>query len=292
MRLENLRDLCDYLGADYTEPGERCPNGWRPDGGWEPGAKPGYHPATPVEATALSARSLARRVYKDTSAGCPIDWTPPGVRQEADGGTDPVGITIDLIVRDGNIVVSRYEDWDLGHLHPCGDPVCLAPSLIEYLSLVAVGKDCSEGFWKLDLPLEDFDSLSDMDGKGHCWSQTVTRLEGGTVRVKVSHPGLPSYTQKHHAGTFTVYPYCEGSDGLDCHEGYAVTLPCDSERVGAALEAAETDSQAEWDATHGCEQCWDGQTVCDEWGNEAGPEDYGMRPVDPECKSCQGGIVI
>ena len=171
MQLENLRDLCNYLGADYSEPGSPCPNGWRPEGGWDPNVKPGYHPATPVEAIALSSRSLARRIYKDTSAGCPVRWDA--------------------------------EDQ-----------------------------------------------------------------------------------------TLTVYPYCEGSDGLDCHEGYAVTLPCDSERIGAALEAAETDSQAEWDATHGCEQCWDGENVCDDWGNEAGPEDYGMRPVDPACKSCQGGIVI
>ena len=29
---------------------------------------------------------------------------------------DGVGITVDLIVRDGNIVVSKWEDWELGHL--------------------------------------------------------------------------------------------------------------------------------------------------------------------------------
>ena len=294
MQINDLKDLCDHLSADYVEPGSPCPNGWRISGGWEPDAKPGEHPASGAESHALTLRSLERRVYKDTSAGCPVGWTPPGVRQEEDGTDGGVGITVDLIVRDGNIVVSKWEDWELGHLSACaGEFVWMTPSLIEYLSIVAVGKDCSKGcFWKLDLPLEDFDALSDTDGKGCCWSQTVTRLDDGTVRLKISHPGLPSYTQKHHAGIFTVYPYCEGNDCDLSHMAEEVVLPTTSDEIDAAIEGAERASQEAWDATHGCEKCWDGETVCDEWGNEAGPEDYGMRPVDPECKSCQGGIVI
>ena len=93
-------------------------------------------------------------------------------------------------------------------------------------------------------------------------------------------------------GAFTVYPYCEGSDGLDCNGGYRVRLPCSVAELDAAEKEAEDESEAEWLRTHGCEKCWGGQTVCDEWGNEAGPEDYGMRPVDPKCKSCDGGGVV
>jgi len=114
---------------------------------------------------------------------------------------------------------------------------------------------------------------------------------------KYTTAGLPveweSPNQYDWAGVFIIAPYCEGSDGLDMDEGERIRLPCSPAQLDAAEKACEQRSQDEWDRTHGCEKCWNGETVVTEWGDEAGPEDYGMRPVDPECPSCEGhGIVI
>ena len=203
MRVETLKDLCDYLYADYAEP--RRP-------------RQAGQLRHPVElALKRTLASLSRRIYKDTDAGCPIDWN------------------------------------------------------VE--------------------------------------------------------------TQ-----TFTVYPYCEGFDGDLSDHAQSVTLPCESEEIGVAIDAAEKVSREVWDATHGCEKChtsdclveetqegwrisWDDgeswwtqkekvegvevdsvQYRKEEWEvrmdlshsmNEWNEESYGVVPINPECGGCRGqGIVM
>ena len=122
---------------------------------------------------------------------------------------------------------------------------------------------------------------------------SLRRLE--KTFFKYTAAGLPvgfEVSKESPRGEFVVAPYCEGSDGLDCHEGFRVRIPCSPAELEAAEKEAEEESAAEWNRTHGCEKCWDGETVFDQWGNEAGPEDYGMRPVDPKCNSCSGDGVV
>ena len=83
-------------------------------------------------------------------------------------------------------------------------------------------------------------------------------------------------------------------EGVDeTTQTYTVTFPCNSDEIDNALNSVEEEAREIWNKTHGCAYCWNEETVVDEWGNEAGPEDYGMRPVDENCPECKGrGIII
>lgn len=72
----------------------------------------------------------------------------------------------------------------------------------------------------------------------------------------------------------------EGTD-RDCQ---TVEVCCDPlatlvERFGAAVEAVNTEANEIWGMTHGCDEC--------------GPETDEGRPVNPECKGCNGlGVIL
>jgi len=74
---------------------------------------------------------------------------------------------------------------------------------------------------------------------------------------------------------------------------YTVYFPCDSDDLDKALDQVEEEAEEIWNNTHGCECCWQGGIIADEWGNVIGPTDFGMRPIDPDCPECEGnGIII
>lgn len=76
----------------------------------------------------------------------------------------------------------------------------------------------------------------------------------------------------------SVAGYCEGDVG-EC-ESYALDFPFLAAEFDRCIEQADQDSNAMWDATHGCEFC----------GEE---DEFGNRAVNPECPECKGhGIVI
>ena len=105
---------------------------------------------------------------------------------------------------------------------------------------------------------------------------------------KDTNCGIGFYSE---SGSIVLSGYCEGTD-MDC-ESHVLEYPFAPDEFWKLVNQADQDGCDMWDKTHGCEKCWGGEVVCDEWGNEAGPEDYGVRPVDKECKECGGnGIVI
>jgi hypothetical protein len=72
--------------------------------------------------------------------------------------------------------------------------------------------------------------------------------------------------------------YCEGTDA-EC-PAHELTFPFTDKEWNETVELADKDGCELWDETHGCEDC--------------GEEDvFGNRPINPECKSCNGlGNVI
>ena len=116
--------------------------------------------------------------------------------------------------------------------------------------------------------------------------ESIARLR--KTFFKSTTAGLPvsfARTDEHPNGVFTIFPYCEGFDGLDLHAGYPVPLPCTAEQLDAAEADAEAESLAAWNASHGCDACWG--------GDETIESEYGTRPVDPACPECDGdGIII
>jgi hypothetical protein len=105
--------------------------------------------------------------------------------------------------------------------------------------------------------------------------------------------GCPSSVQIENGRiVFRVFPYVEGFDEDLSHEGQTVVLPAEEEVLDQAVHEADEISTVWWNRTHGCDKCWDGRTVQNYWGGDAGPEDWGVRPVDPNCKECEGGGAI
>jgi hypothetical protein len=77
----------------------------------------------------------------------------------------------------------------------------------------------------------------------------------------------------HDASGVTVSGYCEGTDA-DC-PAHHLAWGFSAEQFDAAVEEADQDGCAMWDATHGCEDCG-----CD-------------GEVNPGCTTCGGdGVVI
>lgn len=141
--------------------------------------------------------------------------------------------------------------------------------------------------------LEDLAHLWDVEGL----ADNVTELSRVVARriYKATANGCPANIEVMGDGTveFRVFPYVEGFDGDLSHEGQIVQLPAEEERIWEAIKTAEEISAIWWDRTHGCESCWGGKTVCNYWGDEVGPEDWGARPVDKDCKACEGhGVII
>lgn len=87
-------------------------------------------------------------------------------------------------------------------------------------------------------------------------------------------------------GYVSVAGYCEGSDGHI--EPHVLNFPFFLADYEEAVAEADADGVAEWNNTHGCEDC------CKDELDGCEPEDlHDPRPVDPDCKSCGGaGIII
>ena len=88
-----------------------------------------------------------------------------------------------------------------------------------------------------------------------------------------------------------VSGYCEGID-QEC-ESYQIEYPFRADEFWEFVKQADKDGCELWDKTHGCEDCWGGESICNEWGDIVGPQDYGMRPIDTGCTGCSGeGMII
>lgn len=77
-------------------------------------------------------------------------------------------------------------------------------------------------------------------------------------------------------------------EGVDiyCQE-YVLDWPFSKDEFWGAVGEVEEEAEYIWNETHGCEDCWGGDPGMEE------SSEYGYRPVDPNCKSCEGdGIVI
>jgi len=227
-----------------------------------------------------TSKSIARRVYKGTAAGCPA-----GVEKAV------VGKVYRTYVVQCALSFAGYKVLTWRPLHgkrrfsskePM--PFCLA----DYLAadkpprgmVPTIGsaiyddsKEVRENFGKdFMLNLETDEHLLK---KTHRGPRTVYL----TIRVE----------EEIWGDAFWVMGYCEGSDQE--HEVYHVPFPCSPDAIGEAIGQAEQDSQGTWDATHGCDKCHP-EGTCDEWGNEFDPGEVGA-PINPDCTSCEGaGIVL
>ena len=135
-----------------------------------------------------------------------------------------------------------------------------------------------------------------LDEQGHI-------LDEGTIEFlnDIEWGNVLPVGQKYFEAELDVYTggYAPGVsfgsivEGVEaCTEVETVAFPCEEEAIWKALQAVEDAAKDIWMETHGCPKCWDGETVWSEYG-DAGPEDYGMRPVDENCLGCKGhGIII
>lgn len=92
-------------------------------------------------------------------------------------------------------------------------------------------------------------------------------------------------------GYVVLSGYCEGTD-FECYS-HQLDYPFTAGEFWKAVEQADNDGCAMWDKTHGCEDCWGGESVGNDWGDIVGPHDYGRRPVDDSCGGCGGrGMIL
>ncbi len=216
-------------------------------------------------------KSIARRVYKDTSCGCPA-----GVK-EGSVGKNRVHYTVTLRLRRDNRLAleewatpeQRREGFSNHHDHrqyayEDTDALPLPPGLKEYLFLDD----------------EDWTLSSDV---------TVADVIGGeeSAEVRAGYGSDTNYKSRYLQirldleidepvmGTcFYVMGYCEGSDAE--HPTYEVPFPCTPEAIDEAIAQADKDGNDTWNETHGCDDC--------------GEPEWGMydRAINPDCPSCKG----
>ena len=227
-----------------------------------------------------TSKAIARRVYKDTSAGCPA-----GVERVKVGERDVTYVVQCAL----SVLGYKVLTWRLLHgkrKYAYKEP--MPPGLADYLLVgeQRIGRApvlCSDGLE----PTE----VSRLFGRA--WMRDKLTLDERLLKkthrgpltvyltVKVKEPIIGDY--------FFVTGYCEGSDQE--HEVYYVSFPCSPDAIGEAIGQAEQDSQETWDATHGCDKCHP-EGTCDEWGNAFAPGELGA-PINPDCPSCEGaGIVL
>ena len=91
----------------------------------------------------------------------------------------------------------------------------------------------------------------------------------------------------HYGNAVVLESIVEGVDyGTQSHE---LVFPFSEQSFWDALQNVEDEASEIWNATHGCEDCWD-CTQVDEWGSEC---EFGQWPINPICTSCNGhGTII
>lgn len=96
------------------------------------------------------------------------------------------------------------------------------------------------------------------------------------------------------ADTLIVSTIVEGTDFVPQSTILDTTRPISSRVFNNALSEIDAEAQHIWNMTHGCEHCFNGEPVFNEFIiTVARPDDFGLRPVDPDCTHCHGkGIVI
>jgi hypothetical protein len=112
---------------------------------------------------------------------------------------------------------------------------------------------------------------------------------GVTVGFLIGESWVYCGSLKGEAGDvygISVGGYVEGWDG-ECdarilqHNKHRRVTTAD---FWATVDAADEEAKGIWDSTHGCDDCWGGKDVegC-----------YGLKPIDPACKTCHGeGAII
>tara|TARA_R100000152_G_C6660173_1_gene99286 strand:- start:25 stop:468 length:444 start_codon:yes stop_codon:yes gene_type:complete len=62
-------------------------------------------------------------------------------------------------------------------------------------------------------------------------------------------------------------------------ETHSLTYPFKLDEFWAALQLVEDEAKQIWNETHGCEDCFDGDPFREDWD---------CRPIDIDCKTCEG----
>jgi hypothetical protein len=268
-----------------------------------------------------SEKSIARRVYKDTSCGCPAGVSD-AYRNPATDRWVAYTVQCGLSILGWKVLTWRpahgKRRWAYQEAMPTG--------LAEYLAIGEQRKGRSPVICELDMEPKEV-----VREFGRAWMDAVS-LNGQVLRktfrrggmtvyltVRVKEPGRFADGQRLY---FWVAGYCEGSD-VD-HEVYEVPFPCTPEAIDAASRAADKDGIATWNATHGCEHCHTAEMTVeqtdqgwriswdkgDSWWTEKDvvqhrPEEWEIRaavseklyewenchgqvPINPDCPSCKG----
>ncbi len=267
-------------------------------------------------------KSIARRVYKDTSCGCPAG-VKDGYRNPATDRWATYTVQCGLSILGWKVLTWRpthgKQQWAYQEAMPTG--------LAEYLLVGEQRKGRSPVISELDMEPKEV-----VREFGRAWMEGLSlddqllrktyRRGGMTVylTVRVKEPVKSRYV---NAPYFYVTGYCEGSDAE--HEVYEVPFPCTPEAIDEAIAQADKDGCATWDLTHGCDTCqtsdmtvdqtdqgwrisWDEgdswwtekdvvQHRPEEWEirmavseklYECSDETYGQVPINPNCPSCKG----
>ena len=224
-------------------------------------------------------KSIARRVYKDTSCGCPA-----GVK-EGSVGKNRVHYTVTLRLRRDNRLA--LEEWATpeqrregfsNHHDDRQYALPLPAGLKEYLFL-------DDGDWTLGSDVTVADVIGgEQSAEVRAGYGSDTNYKSRYLQIRldleIDEPVTGTY--------FYVMGYCEGSDAE--HEVYEVPFPCTPEAIDEAIAQADKDGAATWDATHGCDDCG----TEPEWElYPVSPTTTCERPINPDCPSCKGeGIVL
>lgn len=88
-----------------------------------------------------------------------------------------------------------------------------------------------------------------------------------------------------------VSGYCEGTD-REC-PNHTLDFPFTADAFWEAVKQADQDGCDTWGETHGCAACGTDSYECECCVRDGCLECNAERPINPECKSCQGhGVVI
>lgn len=114
--------------------------------------------------------------------------------------------------------------------------------------------------------------------------QIISAVE--TWLYKCTDCGASAFFPPQQPGVVLLNSIVEGTDYMP--QTHRLEYPFAMDKFWSALKNIEEEALEIWNATHGCEDCWQGQTVTNQWGEDAAPDDQGWRPVDPNCPECKG----
>ena len=274
-----------------------------------------------------NSKSIAHRIYKDTSCGCSASFEADAVIEKHSRSylrtyTVECRLSIPgvfvlawrpehgkkrLVPTHPDHIGKVREIWsDWNGKEECGTLPCytyepLPHALAQYMLCADgngrkwIGSDMiSETYSRSDVR-EEFgrDFMRDLKADAKPGQEGVVRVtRRGPLISFVTVQVLETRDRVCRAPKFSVSGYCEGTD-IDC-DVHEVFLSCTPGAIDAAISQAEKDGNDMWDQTHGCPKCHPKGT-CDEWGNEFSPEDDNWigQPVNPDCVECKGdGVVI